>query len=366
MSFSAFDHTCMSEALRLAARGMNSCHPNPRVGCVIARDGRVVGRGWHQRAGEAHAEVLALAEAGGAARGSTAYVTLEPCSHQGRTGPCTTALIGAGVSEVIAATPDPNPRVDGQGIEQLRAGGVRVRSGLMADEAEALNEGFFTRARIGRPWVRVKLAQSLDGRTALHNGVSQWISSAESRHDVQHWRARSSAIMTGIETVLSDDPSLTVRELDTPSQPLRVVVDSRWRTPPDARTLALPGQVLVAGLAEIEAPAPLAAAGAELLPLPASGRQVDLNALLGELAAREVNEVQVEAGPTLAGALLAARLVDEILLYLSPSLLGDAARGSFALGVLDRMEQRVRLEWLDAERVGGDLRARLKPLYGEA
>jgi diaminohydroxyphosphoribosylaminopyrimidine deaminase/5-amino-6-(5-phosphoribosylamino)uracil reductase len=366
MSFSRFDHQCMAEALRLAERGLTSCHPNPRVGCVIARQGEVVGRGWHQRAGCEHAEVLALAEAGAAARGSTAYVTLEPCSHQGRTGPCTTALIEAGVAEVVAASADPNPLVDGQGFAQLASAGIRVRRGLMDAAAQALNAGFFTRARQGRPWVRIKTAQSLDGRTALRNGVSQWISSAESRRDVQHWRARAAAVMTGIGTLLKDDPSLTVREVDVPAQPLRVIVDSRWRTPPGARTLGLPGDVLIAGRADVAVPEALQATAAECLALPASGDQVNLAALLSALAEREVNEVQVEAGPALAGALLAAGLVDEILLYLAPSVLGDSARGVFSIGSLERMDQRVRLEWLDSDRVGPDLRLRLRPRQGAA
>jgi diaminohydroxyphosphoribosylaminopyrimidine deaminase/5-amino-6-(5-phosphoribosylamino)uracil reductase len=366
MNFSHFDHECMAEALRLAERGMTSCHPNPRVGCVIARQGEVVGRGWHQRAGREHAEVLALAEAGPDARGGTAYVTLEPCSHHGRTGPCTSALIEAGIAEVVAAAADPNPLVDGEGFEQLAAAGISVRRGLMESAAEALNAGFFTRARHGRPWVRIKIAQSLDGRTALHDGFSKWISGAESRRDVQHWRARAAAVMTGIGTVLQDDPALTVRDVDVPAQPLRVIVDSRWRTPPGARTLGLPGSVLIAGRADLPVPQALHATPAGLLPLPTSGEQVDLAGLMSALAEREVNEVQVEAGPTLAGALLGSQLVDEILLYLAPSLLGDSARGAFSIGLLERMDQRVQLDWLESDRVGPDLRVRLRPSQGES
>lgn len=366
MNFTPFDHECMAEALRLAERGSSSCQPNPRVGCIIARQGKVVGRGWHERAGEEHAEVRALTDAGAQARGATAYVTLEPCSHHGRTPPCTQALIDAGVGEVIAATADPNMQVDGQGFEQLQASGIRVRHGLMAGQARELNPGFFSRLKRQRPWVRVKMAHSLDGRTALRNGQSQWISSAESRADVQSWRARSCAILTGIGTLLADDPSLNVRTPDAVRQPLRVIVDSQWRTPGSARTLQLPGRVLVAGREDLAAPSALASATVELLPLPQHQERVELESLFRELARRELNEVQVEAGAVLAGALLKARLVDEILLYQAPSLLGGDARGMFALGDLEDMSQRVQLEWVDADRVGPDWRLRLRPVYGES
>ncbi|NIM70851.1 MAG: bifunctional diaminohydroxyphosphoribosylaminopyrimidine deaminase/5-amino-6-(5-phosphoribosylamino)uracil reductase RibD [Xanthomonadales bacterium] len=365
MSWDAFDHRCMAEALRLARRGLDGTHPNPRVGCVIARDGRVLGRGWHAFAGGPHAEIGALEEAGEGARGATAYVSLEPCSHHGRTAPCTAALIEAGIARVVSAVRDPNPSVDGDGERQLRDAGVAVESGLMAAAAEALNAGFFKRMRGQGPWVRVKLAQSLDGRTALASGQSQWITGEAARRDVQAWRARASAVLTGIGTVRADDPALNVRTPGCRRQPLRVIADSRWQTPPAAHTLSLEGEVLIAGRADLEAPAALAAGPAELLPLPARGAHLDLRALMQALAAREVNEVQVEAGATLCGALLEERLVDEILLYQAPLLLGAGARDAFRFGPLASMEERVPLQWLEQVRVGRDLRLRLRPDYGD-
>jgi diaminohydroxyphosphoribosylaminopyrimidine deaminase/5-amino-6-(5-phosphoribosylamino)uracil reductase len=364
VDFGAFDHACMARALRLAERGMNTCRPNPRVGCVITHEDQIVGQGWHERAGEAHAEIMALAEAGERARGGVAYVTLEPCSHQGRTGPCTEALQAAGVQEVVVAAGDPNPAVDGRGLERLRAAGIRVRHGLMEAESRALNPGFFKRMSAHRPWVRVKLAHSLDGGTALANGQSQWISSEAARADVQRWRSRACAILTGIGTLRADNPSLNVRQADVP-QPLRVIADSHWQTPQDALTLSLPGDVLIAGRADILPPAVLSGIRAELVSLPSSANRIDLDALLAELARREVNEVHVEAGPTLCGALLMAGLVDEILLYVAPRLLGTDARGMFAIGALEDMADSISLEWLEADRIGPDLRLRLRPLYGD-
>jgi diaminohydroxyphosphoribosylaminopyrimidine deaminase/5-amino-6-(5-phosphoribosylamino)uracil reductase len=363
MSFDAQDHRCMAEALRLAMREVCPPHPNPRVGCVIARHGRIVGRGWHRAAGEAHAEVEALTDAGDLARGATAYVTLEPCSHHGRTGPCTEALIGAGVARVVSATRDPNPGIDGAGNRRLQAAKIQVECGLLAAQAEALNAGFFTRMGSGRPWVRVKLALSLDGRTALRNGHSQWISSAEARRDVQAWRARSAAILTGIGTVLADDPSLNVRDIEVRQQPLRVIADSRWRTPDSARTLGLPGTTLIAGLGDRDVPEKLRQSEARLLALPGRAERIDLAALMAELAALEINEVQVEAGETLCGALLDAQLVDEILVYQAPLLLGAGGRGAFAIGPLSDMRDRFELEWLESGWVGRDQRLRLKPVY---
>jgi diaminohydroxyphosphoribosylaminopyrimidine deaminase/5-amino-6-(5-phosphoribosylamino)uracil reductase len=366
MSFDAHDHRCMAEALRLAARGLHSTHPNPRVGCVIAAGGQVVGRGWHATAGGRHAEIAALEDAGERARGATAYVTLEPCNYHGRTGPCTEALIEAGVTRVVSATRDPNPRVDGAGHRRLADAGVRAECGLLAAGAEALNAGFFKRMTSGRPWVRVKLAQSLDGRTALAGGESQWITGADARRDVQDWRARAAAVLTGVETILADDPLLNVRDIDTARQPLRVIADSRWRTPAGARTLGLPGRVLIAGLGERDIPAELASSGADLLPLPGRSGRVDLGALMAELAGLEVNEVQVEAGETLCGALLEAQMVDEILVYQAPVLLGSNGRGPFAFGPLAGMREKVELQWLESGWVGGDLRLRLQPVYGRS
>ncbi|NIP18465.1 MAG: bifunctional diaminohydroxyphosphoribosylaminopyrimidine deaminase/5-amino-6-(5-phosphoribosylamino)uracil reductase RibD [Xanthomonadales bacterium] len=363
MNFTEFDHLCMGEALRLAARGVNSTHPNPRVGCVIAKDGEIVGRGWHELAGGPHAEIAALQDAGERARGGTAYVTLEPCSYEGRTPPCTEALIAAGIERVVSATRDPNPKVDGGGIRRLGEAGIEVECGLMSRVSEELNPGFLRRMRNGRPWIRIKLAQSIDGRTALHNGQSRWISGAEARRDVQSWRARSSAVMTGIGTLLADNPSLDVRKVETRRQPLRIIVDSRWRTPADARILAAPGEVLIAGLADAECPRALRAAEVERLPLPARDGHVDLAALAEELAAREVNEIQVEAGGILSGALLEERLVDEILVYQAPVLLGSGARDAFTFGPLQDMNDRVELELMETAWVGRDQRLRFAPVY---
>jgi diaminohydroxyphosphoribosylaminopyrimidine deaminase/5-amino-6-(5-phosphoribosylamino)uracil reductase len=369
--FTAFDHACMAEALVLARRGLRSTMPNPRVGCVLARDGEVVGRGWHEHAGGPHAEVHALEDAGRRARGAAAYVTLEPCAHQGRTGPCADALIQAGVQAVVAAVRDPNPSVNGGGLARLAAAGVDTRVGLLEEQGRALNPGFLSRMERGRPWVRVKLAQSLDGRTALASGESQWITGAAAREDVQRWRSRACAILTGVGTVLVDDPSLNVRLPDAPRQPLRVIVDSRWRTPPNARTLSLPGDVLIVGLNSAPIPPALSAA-AECLSLPAAADpiaggalRVDLEALLDELARREINEVHVEAGGTLNGALLRATLLDELLVYQADLLLGDAGRPSFLLGVLGAMEERPQFRALERVAVGDDLRMRLAPPYRE-
>lgn len=365
MNFTAFDHRCMAEAIVLARRGLYTTMPNPRVGCVLAKDAEIVGRGWHERAGEPHAEPRAIIDAGAAARGATAYVTLEPCAHRGRTEPCTEALIAAGVAEVIVAQTDPNPAVNGSGIARLEAAGIVCRSGLMHDPARALNPGFLSRMERGRPWVRVKLAQSLDGRTALANGKSHWITGAAARQDVQRWRARADVILTGVETILADDPSLNLRLAGVDRQPLRVIADSRWRTPVNARTLQLHGRVVVAGRQDLPIPAQLQRA-AECLPLPAAANgRVSLTALLRELAGREVNEIHVEAGATLCGALYQERLVDELLLYQAPCLLGEAGRPTFVLGALERMEQRPGLTLLERVSVGEDLRMRYRPQYCE-
>ena len=321
----------MAQALRLAERGLYSANPNPRVGCVIVRDGQVVGEGWHERAGTPHAEIHALQQAGERMRGSTVYVTLEPCSHHGRTPPCTDSLIAADVARVVAAMRDPNPRVAGQGIEKLSRTGIQVEVGLMQVQAQELNIGFVSRMTRKRPWVRLKAAASLDGKTALNNGVSKWITGPAARSDVQHWRARSCAILTGVGTVLADDPQMNVREIETVRQPLRVIVDSSLKTPLSAKILA-GGKALIACAVEdaVKVQA-LRTVGAEVLVLPSSGGDVDLARLLQVLAEREVNELMVEAGATLNGALLNAGLVDELILYLAPVLMGDAARGLFVL-----------------------------------
>ena len=362
MNFSEFDYDCMASALRLARQGLETTHPNPRVGCVIARDEEVTGKGWHKKAGEPHAEIYALREAGDRAAGGTAYVTLEPCGHTGRTPPCVDALISAKIARVIFAVGDPNPEVNGSGSESLKQAGIDVQSGLMATEAEALNAGFFKRMRHGLPWVRIKLAQSMDGHIALSNGSSQWISGPESRADVQRWRSRSDAILTGIGTVLADNPSLNVRIGDADLQPARVIVDSQWRTPVSAKLLSLPGQVLIAGLQDTQVPQELSNSGAHCVEMPPSNRGVDLKAIMQELARRGINEVQVEAGATLCGSLIEEGLVDELLIYQAPVVLGGNAVSPFMLPRLDNMDDRVHLDWVDSRIIGKDLRLRLKPV----
>jgi diaminohydroxyphosphoribosylaminopyrimidine deaminase/5-amino-6-(5-phosphoribosylamino)uracil reductase len=361
--FDSFDHQCMARALQVATRGLETTDPNPRVGCVLAKNDEVVGTGWHARRGEAHAEVHALKEAGSLARGATAYVTLEPCSHQGQTPACAPQLVKAGIRRLVCAGRDDNPRVNGNGFSLLEDAGIQVDIGLMKEQAESLNAGFFMRMRQNKPWIRVKLAQSIDGGTALSNGQSQWISSEESRADVQAWRARSSAVMTGIGTLLADDPSLNVRRKETCRQPLRIILDSHWRTPATARTLDLEGKVLIAGLQSIEVPAGLKSTGAELLGLPENNGRLDLHHLMRALADRSVNEVQVEAGATLCGALIANKLVDEVLIYQAPILLGAGAKPAFGFGPLESMENRVSLKWIESVHLGEDMRLRLTPIY---
>ena len=364
----------MSQALRLAERGLYGASPNPRVGCVLVRDDKVAGEGWHERAGEPHAEVHALRAAGEKARGATAYVTLEPCSHHGRTPPCADALIEAGVARVLVAVQDPNPLVAGQGIEKLRAAGIVVEFGLMEAAARELNIGFFARMTRGLPWVRSKIAASLDGRTALNNGESKWITGTAARLDVQHWRARSCAVLTGIGAVLADDPQLNVRGIETARQPLRVVVDSYLRMPLNARILnPLPspagrgvvgegGLLIYTATLDTEKITALEKPGARVVVMPDANGRVDLIAALRDLAASGCNEVLVEAGSALNGALLQAGLVDELVLYLAPQLLGDMARGMAQLGELTSLKQRVDLKWQDVRQVGNDLRitARVK------
>jgi len=373
----------MATALKLAARGLFSPHPNPRVGCVIADGQNVLGRGWHEFAGGPHAEIVALRDAGQDVKGSTAYITLEPCSHHGRTPPCTEALLSAGVSRIVVASADPNPHVNGQGLQHLRNAGLAVATGLMAGEAEALNPGFFMRMRKSRPWVRVKTAISLDGRTALDNGDSKWISSEASRRDVHKWRARSSAVLTGIGTVLADNPAMNVRleshhgQNGQPGQheqnglggqapgrqPLRIIADSSWRTPPGSRILADPATVIIAGTEDVAVPVELEATGAQCISLPAVAGRVNLVALLSRLAEMELNEIQVEAGARLCGALLQDKLVDEVLIYQAPQLLGKGGPGPFAFGPLESMDQRTHLKLLETRRLGNDWRLRLEPKY---
>lgn len=360
----------MARALALAARGLGTTEPNPRVGCVLVRDGAVVGEGFHARAGEAHAEVEALRVAGAKAKGAVAFVTLEPCSHHGRTPPCTDALLAAGVAEVVAPFDDPNPKVAGRGFAALERAGVRLRRGLLAREAEALNPGFIKRMRTGRPFVRVKLGMSLDGRTALASGESRWITGPEARADVHRLRARSGAIVTGIGTVLADDPQLTVRDAAGSAaaiQPLRVVLDPALKLPADARLLARPGRTLVFTAAtDAHHASELTEAHAEVRALSARDGRLPLDAVLDELARREVNEVLVEAGATLSGAFVAAGLVDEVVIYMAPVLLGDGARGAFALPALAELAAAPRLEIVDLRAVGKDWRITARPSPAKA
>ncbi|TFH48567.1 MAG: bifunctional diaminohydroxyphosphoribosylaminopyrimidine deaminase/5-amino-6-(5-phosphoribosylamino)uracil reductase RibD [Lysobacterales bacterium] len=355
----------MSRALALAERGLNTTDPNPRVGCVLVRDGEIVGEGWHQRAGEAHAEINAIRAAGARADGATAFVSLEPCHHHGRTGPCSEALLLAGVRRVVAAMTDPDPRTAGQGLEALRAAGIEVVCGLLEDQALALNPGFVMRHTRGRPYTRIKMAASLDARTAMAGGESQWITGAAARRDVQRLRARSSAILTGIGTLLADDPSLSVRAAELGEevafqQPLRVVLDRRLRTPGNARLLREPGATLIATRSgDVKICQALLDAGAEILEL--SDDDSALTALMAALAARGINEVLVEAGATLCGALLEAELVDEIVLYVAPILLGDAARGLFHLPNIRTLAEGLKLHVIDVQAVGEDWRITALP-----
>jgi len=339
--------------------------PNPRVGCVIVKDGVVVGEGAHLKAGEPHAEVLALHMAGEKAKGADVYVTLEPCSHHGRTPPCVEALVKAGVKRVVAAMQDPNPKVAGSGLAQLKTQGVEVHSGLMEIQARELNPGFISRMTSNRPFVRSKIAASLDGRTALANGTSKWITGEAARRDSQHWRARSCAIMTGIDTVLADDPQMNVRDLDTDRQPLRVIADSRLSISPQAKILQQGNTLVVYATDSDDKAAILQKVGAELLMMPNADGRVCLGSLMTELAKREINEVLVEAGQGLNGALLGQNLIDEFLFYYAPVLMGSEARGMFAMPALTEMSQRIALEVIDIRQIGVDIRLRAKVAYGD-
>ena len=364
--FSQEDRQHMHRALELARRGLYSTSPNPAVGCVVVRWGQVVGEGFHERAGEPHAEIFALKDAGAAAVGATTYVTLEPCSHHGRTPPCVDALVEARVGRVVIAMRDPNPRVDGGGLLRLLQSGIATATGLLAEESAELNRGFVSRMTRGRPWVTLKLGASLDGRTALANGTSKWITGEESRADVQRLRARASAIVTGSGTVLADDPMLTVRDHRFEMRgrrPLRVVLDTDLKTPPGAHVLCFTGSTLILTRSiDSELAEPLRHAGArvEAVATTDDGR-LDLHAVLARLAEIECNEVLVEAGPTLAGNFMRLGLVDELVVYMAPVVLGHAARGLFTLPALERMCDRGEFEWRDVERIGDDLRLTLRP-----
>ena len=358
--FSADDARFMARALVLARQGLWTTDPNPRVGCVIVNQGEIVGEGWHQFAGEAHAEVHALKAAGEKARGGTAYVTLEPCNHQGRTPPCSEALIRQGLRRVVAAMEDPNPLVAGKGLQRLQEAGIITQSGLLAEDAENLNPGFVQRMRTGKPWIRSKIGMSLDGRTAMASGESQWITGAEARQDVHRLRARASAIVTGSGTLLADNPAMTARPAETHqplTQPVRVLLDSQLRCPRSARFFLEPGshQVLT-----LQNPHPEHAASTHRLPASAKGG-IELAAVTKWLGQQGFNEVLFECGATLNGALLASGLVDEWIIYMAPQVLGSEGRGLFQLPGLERLADAPRLHLVECRQIGQDLRLTLRP-----
>jgi len=362
--FSTNDCEHMAHALRLAKRGWYTAHPNPMVGCVLVRDGEVVGEGWHKVAGEAHAEINALKDAGDKASGATAYVTLEPCSHHGKMPPCAAALIKARVAEVVVGLEDPNPEVDGDGLAALTGAGIQTRVGLMQGEVEKLLSGFISRVTRSKPFVRLKVASSLDGCIAMSSGESQWITGAEARADVQKLRARSGAIMTGIGTVLADDPSFTVRDasLDVGDrQPLRVVLDNDLRMPLSAEMLVLPGKTIIYCINDKKQQV-LIDAGVEVVMVGQNEGHVDAAEVLGDLARREVNDVLVEAGPTLAGNLMSNGFVDELVIYQSPHIMGSETMGMFETPMWTELADRKTLDIIDVRRVGSDTRitARIK------
>lgn len=365
MLFSDADQRHMAQALALAERGLYGTTPNPRVGCVLVRDGAVLAEGWHARAGGPHAEAAAIAEANARGlnlRGATAYVTLEPCNHQGRTPPCARALIEAGVARVVIAMADPNPTASG-GMQALREAGITVECGLLRAEAEALNPGFISRVARQRPWVRMKIAASLDGRTALADGRSQWITGAAARQDGHQWRARACAILTGIGTVRDDDPQLNVRDVDTTRQPLRVVIDSRLETPLSARILQGSKTLLLSAIDDPAREAAYAVRGVEVERVPSNAQgKTDLPLVLETLARRGINELHVEAGAKLNGSLLREGCVDELLIYLAPSVIGDTGLGMFALPPLAELAAQQRLQFTDVRQIGDDLRIRARVL----
>ncbi len=366
--YTADDRAYMARALQLAARGAVSVSPNPKVGCLLVDDSGIVGEGWHRRAGEPHAEALAIAAAGSRAAGATAYVTLEPCSHTGRTGPCSEALIAAGVSAVYYGCQDPNPAVAGSGLAQLQEAGIEVRGPLLEEPARQLNRGFIKRHEQGEPWITIKTAMSLDGRTAMASGQSQWITSPAARADVQRLRAVSCAVVTGSGTVSYDDPSMTVRDVSADDgairQPLRVVVDSQLALSPEAALLRQPGAILVVTAEAADQPRAQALVAAkadlEVLQLADSGGRVDLAALVAELAARGCNNILVEAGAVLAGAFVGAGLVDELVCYLAPKLFGSAARPMFELPI-ETIDAHLALSLSDCRQIGEDLRLTFSP-----
>ncbi len=371
ITFTAYDHEFMSRAIRLAKKGLNTTHPNPRVGCVITQDNMIVGEGWHKKAGEAHAEVHALLKAGGQAKGATVYVTLEPCCHTGKTPPCTDSLIKAGVARVVAAMQDPHDKVAGQGFEKLKQAGIEVQTGLLEEQARLLNPGFIKRMQQGLPFVRVKMAMSIDGRTAMASGESKWITGEAARHDVQQWRARSSAMLTGMGTILHDDPSLTAR-LGNPvlehagihadmqagnSQPLRVILDSELKLSPTAKVIQQAGDVLVFSNSTDEQKITLLEqVDVKVMYVEKNANGLDLQATLKYLAALQINEVMVEAGANLAGSFISSGLVDELIIYMAPVLMGNNARGLFNLPLIRQMSDKIQLNIKEIRQFGEDIR----------
>ena len=361
MSFSADDHKFMSRALLLAKKGIYTTAPNPNVGCVLVKDGEVVGEGWHEKAGEAHAEINALKQAGNNAEGATAYVTLEPCCHQGKTPPCSDALIKAKVKRVVAAMIDPHKKVAGKGLKQVEEAGIFVEHGLLEEQAKELNLGFIKRMQKRLPYVRCKLAMSLDGRTAMASGESKWITSSAAREDVQRLRAKNGAILTGVGTVLTDDPSMTVRLEGLDVQPMRVVVDTNLSMPVDAKMLKEQGEtVLMTCSADEYVAQALKDAGAEIHMMPYCNTSVDLASVLQQLSDMQINDVLLETGATLSGAMLQAGLVDELIIYMAPILMGNDARGLFALPGFETMQDKIELEITDTRAVGKDIRITAK------
>ena len=358
----------MSRALQLARRGLYTTHPNPRVGCVLVNNNKIIAEGWHEYSGGPHAEINALNNAGNPVKGADCYVTLEPCVHTGKTPPCTEALVHAGIGRTVIAAIDPNPAVTGRGAEQLAQHGIKVTTGLLQQLAQDLNCGFYSRMQKGRPYVRCKLAMSLDARTAMADGTSQWLTGTAARQDVQRFRAQSAAILTGINTVLTDDPGLNVRDIDTGNrQPLRVILDRELRIRKDAKILRLPGESIVFtvyGCPDREKA--LVQAGVQVIRIDGSGEKDFLAGVMRYLAKeRQINEVLVECGPTLAGSLLLAGLLDELIVYMAPVLLGDRARALFNLPGLDSINDKIKLEYCDIRMVGNDCRIILKPVSGD-
>ena len=364
MSFHAADYAFMARALGLCRHGRYTATPNPNVGCVVVKGGRIIGEGWHEMAGRPHAEINALNACNEDARDATVYVTLEPCAHHGRTPPCTQALIAAGISRLVAAIEDPNPKVAGTGFAALREAGIQIDTGLMAEEARKVHRGFLSRMSRGRPWVRLKLGISMDGRTGLANGASRWITSPEARRDVHDLRALSCAVLTGIGTVLADDPELTVRDMPCVRQPLRVLRDSRLEVADSARIMQGDKVLIVTATGSESRARALREKGHAVLRIPTEKvkGKVDLRLMMEALGQHDLNDILIETGPRLNGSLLLSGVVDEIIIYIAPSVLGDLAHGMFSIGELTALDQRKSLEFVDVRQIGRDLRVTARVL----